>query len=88
MDFDPLEIAGIGGGGRFDDAEGAVGEPQRGDGDVFDFDPLVGERRGEGLHFGHRAHQPASSRSTLWMAWFIRAPPPSRAQVPRQAPLS
>ena len=28
------------------------------------------------------------SRSTLWMAWFISAPPPSSSQVPRHAPLS
>ena len=28
------------------------------------------------------------SRSTLWIAWFISAPPPSSFQLPRQAPLS
>ena len=28
------------------------------------------------------------NRSTLWMAWFISAPPPSSCQVPRHAPLS
>jgi hypothetical protein len=27
-------------------------------------------------------------RSTLWIAWFISAPPPSSSQVPRQPPES
>ena len=29
-----------------------------------------------------------ASRSTVWIAWFISAPPPSNFQVPRHAPLS
>ncbi len=28
------------------------------------------------------------NRSTLWIAWFIRAPPPSSACVPFQPPSS
>ena len=58
VQLDALEVAGERGGGGFDDAEGAVVESQRRDGDVFDFDPLVGERGGVGLHFDHGAHEP------------------------------
>ena len=46
VDLGALEQPGIGTGGRLDHAQRAVLEPQRGDGRVFDLDPLVGQRGG------------------------------------------
>ena len=53
-----FEQAGIGARGRLDDAERAVLEPQGGDGRVFDLDPLVGQRGGQGRDRVDVAHQP------------------------------
>jgi hypothetical protein len=58
VQFDPLQVAGVRGGGGFDHAEGAAFKSQGGGADVFHFNPLVGERRGVGLHFDDRAHEP------------------------------
>ena len=44
VDLGALEQARIGTGGGLDHAQCAVLEPQRGDGRVFDLDPLVGQR--------------------------------------------
>ena len=87
MDFDAFEIAGIGGRAGFDDAQRAVGKFERGDGRVFDRDPLVGQQAGVGGHFAHRAHQPGEDVDAVNRLVHQRA---AAVQLPRaaQAPLS
>ena len=58
VDLDPLQIAGIDGRAGLDHAQGAVGELDRGHGDVLDGDPLVGQQGRPAADLDHRAHQP------------------------------
>src|SRR5207247_9865069 len=70
-------------GGRLNDTERTVREADRRPSDVLDLDALVHQAIGPGKTStgSPRNH---TSRSTKWCPWFITAPPPSSAHVPRQ----
>src|SRR5260370_15031255 len=56
-DFDAAGVAGIGGGGRVENAEGAASEFENGGGGVFGFD-LVKKRADTGLHANDVTEEP------------------------------